>query len=121
MSDEIKSEPLHAIVRYRLGLEYIERSRLQAAGKYSELAADGPAWPRRQASFQLDDNGGVLTLVQLGRDPNVLRDLEPFQHHRAAWLKAAPSRRLRPRYACSARTAFSDFKETRRDRAASKR
>jgi hypothetical protein len=81
VSDEIRSEPLYAIVRYRLGLDYIERSRLQAAEKYSELAADGPAWPR-QVSFQLDDNGGVLTLVELGRDPNVLRDLEPLQRHR---------------------------------------
>jgi len=66
MSDEIETEPLYAIVRYRLKPEYIERSRLQSAGLYSELAADGPAW-LRQASFELDDNGGVLTLVQLAQ------------------------------------------------------
>ena len=81
MSDEIRSEPLYAIVRYRLKPEYIERSRLEGAGLYSELAATGPAW-LRQASFELDDNGGVLTLVQLERDPSALRDLEPFQRHR---------------------------------------
>jgi hypothetical protein len=82
MSDEMRSEPLYAIVRFRLKPEYIERSRLQSAGLYSELAADGPAW-LRQASFELDDNGGVLTLVQLQRDPSALRDLEPFQRHRS--------------------------------------
>ena len=46
MSDEIRSEPLYVIVRYRLKPEYIERSGLQAAELYSELAADGPAWLR---------------------------------------------------------------------------
>jgi hypothetical protein len=81
MSDEIKSEPLYAIVRFRLKPEHIERSRLRTAGLYSELAADGPTW-LRQASFELDDNGGVLTLVQLERHPSALRDLEPFQRHR---------------------------------------
>jgi hypothetical protein len=81
MSDEIGSEPLYAIVRYRLKPEYIERSRLEGAGLYSELAADGPTW-LRQASFEVDDDGGVLTLVQLERDPSALRDLEPFQRHR---------------------------------------
>jgi hypothetical protein len=81
MSDEIRSEPLYVIVRYRLKPEYIERSGLQAGELYSELAADGPAW-LRQASFELDDNGGVLALVQLERDPSALRDLEPFQRHR---------------------------------------
>lgn len=81
MSDEIKTEPLYAIVRYRLKPEYIERSRPEGAGLYSELAADGPDW-LRQASFEVDDNGGVLTLVQLERDPSALRDLAPFQRHR---------------------------------------
>jgi len=37
----------------------------------------------RQASFEVDDNGGVLTLVQLDRDPSALRALEPFQRRRA--------------------------------------
>jgi hypothetical protein len=68
-------------VRYRLKPECIEGSPRQAAEWYSEPAADGPAW-LRQASFELDDNGGVLTLVQLERDPSALRDLEPFQRHR---------------------------------------
>jgi hypothetical protein len=81
MSDEIETEPLYAIVRYRLKPEYVEPSRLQGAGLYLELAADGPMW-LRQASFEVDDNGGVLTLVQLERDPSALRDLEPFQRHR---------------------------------------
>jgi hypothetical protein len=81
MSDEIKREPQYAIVRYRLKPEYIDGSGLQAADLYSELAVDGPAW-LRQASFELDDNGGVLTLVQLERDPSALRELEPFQRHR---------------------------------------
>jgi len=82
MSDENRSEPLYAIVRYRLKPEHIERSRPSAAGLYAELAADGPEW-LRQASFELDDNGGVLTLVQLDRDPSALRALEPFQRRRA--------------------------------------
>jgi hypothetical protein len=63
MSDENRSEPLDAIVRYRLKPEHIERSRPSAAELYAELAVDGPGW-LRQASFELDDNGGVLTLVQ---------------------------------------------------------
>jgi hypothetical protein len=82
MSDEIKNEPLCALVRYRLKPEHIERSRLRAAELYAELAANGPAW-LRQASFEMDDSGGVLTLVQLDRDPSALRALEPFQRHRA--------------------------------------
>lgn len=59
MSDEIKNEPLYALVRYRLKPEHIERSRLRAAELYAELAANGPAW-LRQASFEMDDNGGDL-------------------------------------------------------------
>jgi hypothetical protein len=82
MSDEIKNEPLYALVRYRLKPEHIEHSRLRAAELYAELAANGPAW-LRQASFAMDDNGGVLTVVQLDRDPSALRALEPFQRHRA--------------------------------------
>jgi hypothetical protein len=70
------------IVRYRFKPEYIEGSRLGAAEMYAELAADGPTW-LRQASFEVDDNGGVLTLVQLDRDPSALRALKPFQRHRA--------------------------------------
>ncbi len=81
MSDEIKTEPLYAIVRYRLKPDYIEPSRLEGAGLYSELAAEGPAW-LRQASLEVDDNGGVLTIVQLERDPRALRDLEPFKRRR---------------------------------------
>jgi hypothetical protein len=69
--------------RYRLKPEYVERNQPQAAGFYAELAVNGPAW-LRQASFELDDNGGVLTVVQLERDPSALRDLEPFQRHRGA-------------------------------------
>jgi hypothetical protein len=82
MSDENRSEPLYAIVRYRLKPEHIESSRPAAAELYAELAADGPGW-LRQASFEVDDNGGVLTLVQLDRDPSALRALEPFQRRRA--------------------------------------
>lgn len=82
MSDEILSEPLYAIVRYRLKPEQIEPSRQQAAGLYADLAADGPAW-LRQASFEVDDNGGVLTIVELGRHPSALRDVEVFQRHRS--------------------------------------
>ena len=57
--------------------------RLGIEALAAELAANGPAW-LRQTSFELDDNDGVLTLVQLERDSGALRDLEPFQRYRGA-------------------------------------
>ena len=83
MSDEMRVEPIYAIVRYRLKPEYVEGAQVQSADLYAELGVDGPDW-LRQASFELDDRGGVLTIVQLERDPSALRDLEPFQRHRGA-------------------------------------
>jgi hypothetical protein len=50
MSDEIKNEPLYALVRYRLKPEHIERSRLRAAELYAELAAMGRRGCGRRAS-----------------------------------------------------------------------
>ena len=82
VSDEVLSEPLYAIVRYRLKPEFLEPSRQQAAGLYAELTAHGPEW-LRQASFEVDDNGGVLTVVELERHPSALRGVEVFQRHRA--------------------------------------